>query len=96
MARGPLCVRLPEDLELAVHQSAEQSGVSPSEFIRDLIFRSVYGEPLGIAEGYMQGRAVGYKIVQLVLGGIQLPDNVEDAIAMLQTARSPGRTPHDG
>ena len=91
---GPLCLRLPEDLRAAVHQMAEQNGVSPSELVRDLIFRFVYGEPPGIAEGYMQGRAIGYQVAQQALASVQMPDNVEDAIRILQASHSPGRTPH--
>jgi hypothetical protein len=96
MARGPMCLRLPDDLHHAVHQMADQQGITSSEWVRDLVFRAVYGEPLGISEGYLQGRAVGYKIVHLALGGLRTPDTVEEAMSLLQASTSPGRTPHDG
>jgi|SRR5882672_6919503 len=93
--RGPLCLRLPEDLQAAVYQLAEENGVSPSEFVRDLIFRVVYGEPLGINEGYMQGRALGFRVLQLALSRLEMPSTAEDAVQFLQDSPSPGRTPHD-
>jgi hypothetical protein len=94
--RGPLCLRLPDDMHAAVHQLAEQQGVSTSEWIRDLIFRTVYGEPLGISEGYFAGRAIGFKVMHRLLGMIRVPQTVEEAMSFLQSLTSPGRTPHDG
>jgi len=82
----PLCVRLPDDLLAAVHQHAEQSGVTTSEWIRDLIFRVVYGEPLGMDEGYVQGRNVGYRILLMACREAwqHAPATIEDAIKLIQ------------
>lgn len=95
-ARGPLCLRLSDDLHAAVYQMAEQQGVSSSELLRDLISRAVYGEPFGIDEGYLRGRALGYTMVQRALQYLDIPASAEEAIQLIQNNPSPGRTPHGG
>ena len=83
-----------------MHQLSAAQGASPSEWIRDVIFRAVYGEPLGIAEGYLHGRAIGYRLVrvliQRMLNDVQAPETVEEGMSLLQSFNSPGRTPHEG
>jgi hypothetical protein len=95
MARGPLCLRLPEDLHAAVHHMAAEQGVSSSEWIRDLIFRVVYDQPLGMEEGYLHGRAIGVKAVMIALRSLAVPETAEEAMRLLQTSTSPGRTPFE-
>ena len=92
---GPLCLRLPADLHAAVVQMAEASQITTSEWVRDMLFRIVYGTPPGIDEGYMHGRALGMRIVHHALktAADHLPTTAEEAQAMLQLG-SPGRTPH--
>ena len=92
---GPRCFRLPPDLDAAIDQAAEAAGITPSEWIRDMLHRIVYGEPPGIEEGYIQGRQLGFRVMQLGLAELwkTLPGNVDDAMGMIQ-AGSPGRTPH--
>jgi hypothetical protein len=62
---GPLCFRLPADLHAAVEDLAQQAGISTSEWVRDVLFRIVYGEPPGIDQGYMTGRQLGFRMMQL-------------------------------
>lgn len=98
MARtGPLCFRLPPDLHAAVEDAAAAAGITTSEWIRDMLHRLVYGVPPGIEEGYIQGRQLGMRVLQLTVAEAwkAMPITVDDAMAMLQ-AGSPGRTPHDG
>lgn len=92
--RGPLCLRLSEDLHAAAHQMAEQEGVSSSEWIRNLIYRATYNEPCGIDEGYLRGRALGYQMVQRALRFLDIPPNADEAMQIMQSETSPGRTPH--
>ena len=61
MAAGhPFCIRLTPDLLAAVQQLAQNEQVSPSEWARNLIYRTVYGEPLGIDEGYHHGKQAAF------------------------------------
>ena len=100
MARGPLCVRLPPDIHAAVESLAETAGITASEWVRDQLFRVVYGEPPGIDQGYIAGRNLGYRAMSLIFRDAikiaveQMPTDVESAQHLLQLG-SPGRTPHE-
>jgi hypothetical protein len=91
--QDPICLRLPPDMRVAVTQLAEQQGLNISEWIRELIYRAIYGEAPGVDQGYMQGRALGF---QVALQGLQtalfeaeerLPPSAEAALPFLQGIR---------
>jgi len=96
----PLCVRLPDDLHLAVIQLAQDNGMSPSEWMRDMLFRLIYGAPPGIEEGYLQGRNIGIaaamKTIHLAVKNAidAMPGTVEEAMPLTQLG-SPGRRRHE-
>jgi hypothetical protein len=71
---------------------ADNAGITTSEWVRDMLQRIVYGQPPGIDEGYMQGRALGFRVMHLAFRNAwdASPTNVDDALAMV-TAGSPGR-----
>jgi hypothetical protein len=83
---NPMCLRLPDDLQAAVAQMATEAGVTTSEWIRDLLFRTVYGEPLGVNEGYLHGRSVGYRVAMLACAEAwkHMPATIEDGLKAMQ------------
>lgn len=95
----PLCLRLPDDLHLAVVQLAANAGMNTSEWMRDVLFRVVYGEPPGVDEGYTQGRQIAvaatFAVVREAISQAlaSLPATAEEAIPLGQVG-SPGRRPH--
>jgi hypothetical protein len=93
MARGPLCFRLSEDLHVAVEDLAQRAGITTSEWVRDVLYRIVYGEPPGIDQGYITGRQLGFRMMQLAFKDAWdiTPTTVEDAMERLQLG-SPGRS----
>lgn len=84
--QGPICVRLPPDLLAAVTEMADSSGITLSEWLRDMVARLVYGQPLGIDEGYLQGRALGFRVMHLAFqqAWAQAPKTIAEAMPMLQ------------
>jgi hypothetical protein len=86
----PLCLRLPDDLHLAVVQLARDANMNTSEWMRDVLFRVVYGEPPGVDEGYAQGRQIATAaalalIRDAVLQAVaSLPATAEEAIPLTQ------------
>lgn len=95
MAR-PLCFRLPADLHAAVEDLASQAGVSTSEWVRDVLFRIVYGEPPGIDQGYFTGRQLGFRMMQLAFKDAwdMTPTTPEEAMARLSVG-GPGKPSDD-
>ena len=99
-ANKPLCLRLPLDLRMAVEQLAANAGVGISEWMRDMLYRTVYGTPPGIEEGYVQGRQIAtsaaFALIRAAVAQAldQLPATAEEAIPLTQLG-SPGRRRHD-
>jgi len=92
----PLCLRLSDDLHMAVIQLAQDQGMNVSEWMRDLLFRVVYGEPPGVNEGYIQGRQIGIAAAFTVIREAieALPATAEEAMPLTQLG-SPGRRAHE-
>jgi hypothetical protein len=90
---NPMCLRLPDDLQAAVAQMAAEAGVTTSEWIRDLLFRTVYGEPLGVNDGYLHGRSIGYRVAVMAyrdtLGA--MPETVEAGLALIEKQKTKRR-----
>ena len=84
---------------MAVEQLAANAGVGVSEWLRDMLYRTVYGEPPGVEEGYLQGRQIAtsaaFALIRAAISQAldQLPATAEEAIPLTQLG-SPGRTPH--
>jgi hypothetical protein len=92
---GPLSLRISDDVRAGAHQAAEAAGLSLSEWCREVIYRAVYGEPMGADQGYVLGRAIAYKVAMRMFGQVEMPGSVEDGVRFLQSLEgSPGRTPH--
>ena len=90
MANGPICLRLPADLHHAVDEAAAATNMNVSEWLRALIFQTIYGEPIGASEGYVAGRKLGMRITQMMLARAytNLPDSPEEALKMIQETMS--------
>lgn len=82
----PLCIRLPDDIHTAIVAAAKEIGVTSSEYVRDILYRAVYHEPLGIEQGYIEGRQIGFRTLQLVFGDCyeHMPPTVQEAVALVQ------------
>jgi hypothetical protein len=65
---------------------ATQAGLTTSEWVRDVLHRIVYGEPLGIDAGYIQGRSLGFRVVHLAFRDAweRMPTSIEDALELLK------------
>ena len=85
MARDYVGVRLGEDLRAQIETLCQQSGMNLSEFIRLACHHAVSagmglnGAPALASEGYMQGRALAFEVVRLMVS--EMPHTYEDAIA---------------
>jgi hypothetical protein len=87
MAAHPtMCFKVPIDLQTAIVAMAERDGVSVSEWLRDKVHRIVYGEPLGMEQGYLEGRQLGFRMLQLLFQQTwdQAPATLEDALQLMQ------------
>jgi hypothetical protein len=90
MKVSPLCLRLPPDLRAAIASAAEASGLTLSEWVRDMLHRIIYNEPPGIEAGYMQGRALGFTLTRSVLlealgeAAQTVPTSLEEGMARIQ------------
>jgi hypothetical protein len=86
VAHPTLCFKVPADLHTAIVEMAERSGVTASEWLRDQMHRIVYGEPLGMEQGYIEGRQLGFRTLQLVFKDAwdDMPETIEDAVAKMQ------------
>lgn len=82
MARDLICFRLPLEARAAVETLVQQQGITISEWYRAVTFAAL-GQTLGVSEGYMQGRAMGYQAARMALGESvgMLPSTYEEAAA---------------
>lgn len=80
-----LCFRLPPDLRAAVDNLAEQNNMTLSELVRDVLFRTVYGVPFGVEEGYLIGRQMGLTTVMSMFRDIAVnaPRTYEEAVRVM-------------
>jgi hypothetical protein len=83
----PICLRMPQDLHAAIEQLSAQAGLSTSEWIRDVLYRAIYGEPPGENQGYVNGRQIGYQILMLAFrdASRSVPESAEEAMKVLRT-----------
>jgi len=94
---SPLCVRLTEDLRVAAHQLASQQGMTLAEWLRDLVYRTVYGTTPDVTEGYYQGRTAGLHVVMAVATRVldELRDLTPEQAQAFVAETLPGRPGRD-
>lgn len=86
MSTTTMAFKVPADLHTAIVDMAERNGVTVSEWIRDQMHRIVYGEPLGMEQGYIEGRQLGFRSMQLAFKRAWdlTPEDVESAVVEMQ------------
>lgn len=87
-----ISLRLPEDLRIAVETAAQTEGVTTSEWIRAMLFKLVYDEPLGASEGYIEGRRIGYgaMLTSLRDAASKVPKSIDEATKLVRRGNPKG------
>ncbi len=80
---NPVCVRLPDDLDVALRQRAEAEGLSVSELLISMLSHWVYGSTPSVDEGYKQARSLATKLAHEAVSRAidDLPSTYEEAIS---------------
>jgi hypothetical protein len=80
----PICVRLPEDLDVAIRTRGAAEGLSPSEMLRSIITQWAYGSTPSVDEGYRQARSIAVRLAHEAIARAfdQLPEGYEEALAL--------------
>lgn len=82
MARDLVCFRIPLEARAAVEEAVRQQGITISEWYRAITLAAL-GQGVGVSEGYVQGRAMGYQAARIALSQAagMLPSTFEEAAA---------------
>lgn len=85
--QNTICVKLPDDLALALRARADAEGLNISEILRSMIHQWVYNETPSVDDGYRAGRALGLRAAHVAVSHLVVPETYEEALAILQAQR---------